>query len=339
MANSQPNIWHAPMPLICSSFEPGRLDDAIETMPDNDYRTIALAEAAYFRGNADEACHLAEPFLTSDILALRVSSCFICGFANLSLDHAHAARACLLNLASSEEHLNDEYGDQERAAYLLFTASSSVLLHLKPPVTADDFYKVAPLLPEGLRLFATYAMAHQAYLAGDYGRCIGMTENALGMKQARYPISEMFLHLVAAMGWMSKRQPEKAERHFMEAWRIAQADDLIETIGEHHGLLQGLPEACLKKEYPREFARVIEITYRFSRGWRHVHNPAAHKTVADSLTTTEFAISMLACRGWSNTEIADHMGISRGTVKNRLSTTYAKLGITSRSELKEFMLK
>lgn len=166
-----------------------------------------------------------------------------------------------------------------------------------------------------------------------------MAENALGMKQARYPISEMFLHLVAAMGWMSKRQPEKAECHFMKAWSIAQADDLIETIGEHHGLLQGLPEACLKKDYPHEFARVIEITYRFSRGWRHVHNPAAHKTVADSLTTTEFAISMLACRGWSNSEIADHMGISRGTVKNRLSTTYAKLGITSRSGLKEFMLK
>ena len=46
MANPQPNIWHAPMPLICSSFEPGHLDGAIEAMPDNDYRTIALAEAA-----------------------------------------------------------------------------------------------------------------------------------------------------------------------------------------------------------------------------------------------------------------------------------------------------
>lgn len=102
MANPQPNIWHAPMPLICSSFEPGHLDSAIEAMPDSDYRTIALAEAAYFRGKADEACRLAEPFLTSSILPLRISSCFICGFANLSLDHAHAARACLLNLASSK---------------------------------------------------------------------------------------------------------------------------------------------------------------------------------------------------------------------------------------------
>ncbi len=67
--------------------------------------------------------------------------------------------------------------------------------------------------------------------------------------------------------------------------------------------------------------------------------PQHTKPLPTALTTTEFAISMLACRGWSNTEIADHMGISRGTVKNRLSTTYAKLGITSRSGLKEFMLK
>ena len=134
MANTQPNIWHAPMPLICSSFEPGHLDDVIEAMPDNDYRTIALAEAAYFRGKADEACRLAEPFLTSDVLALRISSCFICGFANLSLDHAHAARACLLNLASSEEHLNDEYGDRERAAYSRPTPW--LTRHISPAITA-----------------------------------------------------------------------------------------------------------------------------------------------------------------------------------------------------------
>ena len=338
MASAQPEQWNAPMPLICTPFEPGQLDAAIEAMPDNDYRTIARAEAAYFRGNADEACHLAEPFLPSSDLSLRISACFICGFANLSLDHVHAARTCLINLAASEEYLNEEHGDQERAAYMLFTASSRVLLHLKPPTTAKDFLKVGALLPEGLRLFATYALAHQAYLVGDYGRCIGMVENALAMKQERYPISEIFLHLVAAMGWMSERQPKKAEWHFMEAWHIAQPDGLIETIGEHHGLLQGLPEACLKKDCPREFARTIEITYRFSHGWRRVHNPAAHKTVADSLTTTEFAVSMLACRGWSNDEIAAHMGISRGTVKNRLSKVYAKLGIASRSELKDFML-
>ena len=48
---------------------------------------------------------------------------------------------------------------------------------------------------------------------------------------------------------------------------------------------------------------------------------------------------MLACRGWSNDQIAAQMGVSRGTVKNRLSSVYAKLGIQSRAELEKYMLR
>ena len=103
------------------------------------------------------------------------------------------------------------------------------------------------------------------------------------------------------------------------AWNIARPDGLIELIGEHHGLLQGLIEACLKTQYPDDFARVIEITYRFSYGWRRIHNPDSGEDVADDLTTTEFTMAMLACRGWTNAEIARHMGVSPGTVKNRYS--------------------
>ena len=50
-------------------------------------------------------------------------------------------------------------------------------------------------------------------------------------------------------------------------------------------------------------------------------------------------MAMLACRDWSNDEIARHMGVSRGTVKNRLSSVYAKLGIGSRAELARYMLR
>ena len=97
--------------------------------------------------------------------------------------------------------------------------------------------------------------------------------------------------------------------------------------------MQGLIEACLKTRYPDDFARIIEITYRFSYGWRRIHNPDSGEDVADDLTTTEFTMAMLACRGWTNAEIARHMGVSPGTVKNRLSGVYAKLGIGTRAEL------
>lgn len=158
------------------------------------------------------------------------------------------------------------------------------------------------------------------------------------MKQGSYPVAEIFLHVMAAVGWINQHDIQCAKAHFMRAWQIAQPDDLIEMLGEHHGLLQGVLESCLKKDFPQDFARIIKITDRFSRGWRSVHNPTARASVADNLTTTEFAISMLACRGWTNDEIAAHLQISRGTVKNRLSSAYAKLGISSRAALRQFML-
>ena len=95
----------------------------------------------------------------------------------------------------------------------------------------------------------------------------------------------------------------------------------------------------LKAQYPDDFARIIEITYRFSYGWRRIHNPDSGEDVADDLTTTEFTMAMLACRGWTNAEIARHMGVSPGTVKNRLSGVYAKLGIGTRAELVAHMLR
>ena len=62
------------------------------------------------------------------------------------------------------------------------------------------------------------------------------------MKQGGYPISELFLHLAASMACMSLKDVDAAKTHFGAAWNIARPDGLIELIGEHHGLLQGLIE-------------------------------------------------------------------------------------------------
>ena len=106
------------------------------------------------------------------------------------------------------------------------------------------------------------------------------------------------------------------------------------------GLLVGrvLLEAAIKPAWPDDFRRIIDITYRFSAGWRRVHNPATGDDVADNLTTTEFAACMLAARGWSNAEIAAHMGISVNRVKECISKSLKKLGVSSRKELGRFLL-
>lgn len=321
---------------MCTAFAPGKIEDAVASISDDNARAIARAEALYFRGLEGEAAQTAAPYLDADDPALRYSACFISGYANLSLNRIADARACLTRLLDNSGAEDDPTA---RAAHMLFASAASVLLHLPAPYTLDEFFPLATYLPEGLRLFASYVMAHAYYLHGQYGRCLGAAENALAMKQGSYPISELFLHLVASMAAMSLKEVDTAKLHFMAGWEIARPDGLIELIGEHHGLLQGLIEICLKNDYPEDFARVIEITYRFSYGWRRIHNPDSGENVADDLTTTEFTICMLACRDWTNAEIARHMGISAGTVKNRLSSAYVKLGISSRAELAARMLR
>lgn len=103
------------------------------------------------------------------------------------------------------------------------------------------------------------------------------------------------------MACMSLKDIDAAKAHFGVAWNIARPDGLIELIGEHHGLLQGLIEACLKTRFPDDFARIIECVSIQLRLAAHP-SPDSGEDVADDLTTTEFTMAMLACRGWTNAE-------------------------------------
>lgn len=234
-----------PMPLMCTAFVPGQIDAAVAGISDPDSRTIATAEALYFRGQATLAAETARPYFDATDPALRYSACFICGYASLSLNRIADARRCLTGILDTP---TDEESPAAHATHILFASAASVLLHLPSPYSAEEFYPLAAHLPEGLRLFASYVMAHALYLRGEYGRSLGMAENALIMKQGSYPISELFLHLSASMACMSLKDVDAAKAHFGAAWDIARPDGLIELIGEHHGLLQGLIEACLKSQ-------------------------------------------------------------------------------------------
>ena len=46
---------------------------------------------------------------------------------------------------------------------------------------------------------------------------------------------------------------------------------------------------------------------------------------------------MLACRDWTNQEIADNLGLSANTVKHYVSTILEKLHVDKRDKLKEYV--
>ena len=326
------------MPLMNTSFPPGQCLAAAEAMVAGPQRDIAMAEYHYFSGCAEEAARETEPYLHSTDLGARLSACLIYAYANLTLGRIPYARFALgeLNTALTAA---GEQSPQFQAAAAFVAAAGAVLLHLPLPEGVPASQDFLPQLPMGSRAFALYVQAHYLYLKGAYGPSAGLVEGVLSMGAARYPIPSIYLHLVAVMDYMSLKQTDKARAHLLAAWEIARPDDLIEGFGEHHGLLGGMLESVIKPGWPEDFKRIIDITYRFSAGWRKVHNPVTEDTVADGLTTTEFAVCMLAARGWNNPAIAQHLHISVATVKRHLSSAMRRLHVSRRSDLQKYMLQ
>ena len=326
------------MPLMNTAFRPGSALPAVNAMKEGAQRDIAMAEYHYFSGQPEKAAMEAEAYLDSEGMGSRLSAYLIYTYANLSLGRIQKAREGL-DAINAFLSAAGKQSPELRTAAAFIASAGAVLLHLPLPDELPDTKELMVLLPAGLRAFALYVQAHYLYLKGEYARSAGMVEAALAMGAVAYPIPAIYLHLVAIMDHMSLKQTEEAERHLLSAWELARPDDLIEGFGEHHGLLGGMLEAVIKPGWPEDFKRMIEITYRFSSGWRRVHNPITGNDVADDLTTTEFAVAMLASRGWTNQEIAEQLNVSANTVKKHLLGAMRKLQVENRRDLKKYMLK
>ncbi|MCD7776255.1 MAG: hypothetical protein LUH54_02660, partial [Firmicutes bacterium] len=293
---------HVLLPLVNSSFQPGRCRETINEIKDEHERDIAMGEYYYFSGQPEEAAKSMEPYLANTDTVLRLSACLVYAYANLATDKIHLARHALSEMEKTFADVNKDADSlpELRAMSSFVSSTAAVLLHMPLKSEAAFSAENLTLLPVGLRFFSCYVQAHYAYLQGDYGRSLGIVETSLSFMSKLYPIPAVYLRLVAVMDYISLKNSEKAKEQMLKAWDIARHDGLIEAFGEHHGLLGGVLEATLKKDSPQEFKRIINITYSFSAGWRKVHNSDTGHDVADNLTTTEFAIAMLAARGWTN---------------------------------------
>lgn len=328
-----------PMLLMSSAFPLGRCIEFIESIDDVPQKEMAYAEYYYFSGRHEKAVEYAEMYLNCEDIMLKLSASLIYTFANLSLDRIHSARFGLERLKEYlKEAMLEETDKKTRACCVFVATAAHTLLHI--PV--GDLPPLAEYLSEftkGMQLWGAYVLAHKAYLVKDYQRSLGIVQTCLTTCSKVYPIAMIYLNLVVAMDLMNLKETDKAKVYFMKVWEISRPDNLIEGIGEHHGLLQGLIETCMKKDYPEDYARIINITYKFSAGWRRIHNPDTNEDVADNLTTTEFTIAMLANRGWTNKEISEYLEITPRTVKQHLTCVFNKLNIENRKQLKNFMLR
>lgn len=166
-----------------------------------------------------------------------------------------------------------------------------------------------------------------------------MAQTAMMMSEKTYPIPFIYLNCVTAMCQINQKDQEGARDSVIRAWKIARLDKFLEPLIEYHGLLQGVLEVWVKQREPDVYKKLMNGVIAFSRGWMKIHNLEMQKEVTDLLTPMEFSIAMLACRDWTNQEIAEHMELSVNTVKHYVSTILEKLQIDKRDKIKEFVIQ
>lgn len=327
------------MPLLNSSFEPGKAREIVAGFEDMDVRNIAQAELFYFMGEAESSSEIAERYLTSEIMELRLSASMIYGYSNMTLGNLVAVQRGLEEIQECLKLAMRKKVSEETLAVCVFARyAGAVLLHL-PTDGIPSLWKYSSKLPEGVRLFAVYVMAHHSYLNGEYWSAYGLCQAALAMTREVYPVSMIYIQCMLAMCSINRKCIEDAREELMKGWNLAEKDNFIEPFIEHHGLLRGLLEACIRKSNPDMYRRITEGVLSFSRSWVSIHNPQTKGKVTNELSTMEFSIAMLAGEGWSNKEISAYLGIAVNTVKHYLTDIFSKLNVNKRSELKDYMLK
>ena len=209
------------LPLLNSSFEPGRAREVVEGFVDVDLRNIARAELFYFTGRSEECCEITRGYLSSRVIELRLSACILYGYSNLTLGNVAAAKRGMegiqscLKLAMKKKVPADVYASCLLAGYV-----GAVLLHL-PTDEMPAFGEYSRMLPEGLRLFATYVMAHHTYLNGEIWSAYGMGKAALFMAERPYPISMTYIHCMMAVCAINRKHKQEAQEEMLRSWELA----------------------------------------------------------------------------------------------------------------------
>ena len=81
------------LPLTGSSYELGKMKEAIDLIEDTQLAEIARAEACYFTADAKGCVEHVKKYLASDDVMLRLSADMLYVFANLTLGNAGKAQA------------------------------------------------------------------------------------------------------------------------------------------------------------------------------------------------------------------------------------------------------
>lgn len=319
-----------------AGFQPGEANLFCASVKDEKRREIIDAEYLYFQGETEKAYRFFsnrlkktnDPYRFNDMLFFSLSA----------IASGRLSEMFKLYTKAKEKSQSTAEKKESELIRCFLIAFHIITSHSKEIEFIEDAIGIMPI-PASIKPAAYYASARYLLESGDVGRAIGLAEGALGFMEAPHPVSQIYLNLIIARGYIIRQNWNRAEHYFRMAWRLAKPDGLYMPFAEHRAMLSGLVEKCLRYENPEEYKKIQNLSVRYHRNWTYVHNMVTGESVSAELTVIEYNVASLAAFGMRNAEIADFLRISVNSVRSHLRNIFNKLNIKNRKELIGYVIR
>lgn len=328
------------MPLTATAYEPGECLAHINSLSNEIEKNLYLAEYYYYQGDIEKSIEYSVQHLEEENLSYKLTAFVVYGYANFSLGRVKTVMRLLRaveDIYEAEENKNDPYIIN---LFHLIKNIEDFILHRRQSTFGLSAYKMAgelKLFTEGIRLFGCYMISNSEYRKDDYSKALGVAEAAMCAAGKDYPIMKIYLSIMAAASNIAMKNREEAIKYMVQAWDIAKKDKLYQFFAIHYNILLGLVEAVIRKDDPKAYREIIEQATLLAKTHRANFNPDVSEELFESLSPMELVIAMLASKGWSNKEIANHMEISPNTVKYHMSVVFQKMQVLDRKQLQNII--
>lgn len=297
-------------------------------------KQLLMGEIAYLKGDyasAKEHLRNIAPDSPAYLCAISVGTAAAAALGEgTALLSAHTA---LRNLLGTHRESKETRLLIEMTEGLLYVSAFSVM-NIAPWLLDG----VLEGLPPAALPMAIYIRSRAFLSLGRVEQAIGATEAALSLLQNRGSVAEGYLWMMLAMARLYAKNIQAAKQAIHRAMDIFLPKGFLSPIAEYISQMMGLIEQCVQERYPHSLPDVLKLYQDMSNRWRDAHNVLADERLTTLLTRREYQVAVGIVTGMSNQQSADQLGISLSTLKGHLQSVYQKLQITSRRELREYIL-
>lgn len=129
-------------------------------------------------------------------------------------------------------------------------------------VSPDHFWYLSCAYGAAQRMLGGCVAADLAMRQGRYEYSAGIASTTLAVCGAEYPMLTAWAGMVIAIDMVHTGQDATAKDCFLKSFEILRKDSLYMPIAGLYRRLMGLPDACLRNRYPRQYRSVCNLAKR-----------------------------------------------------------------------------